>query len=98
MVIGVLTLELLIPENRSLKGKRAAIRPLISTLRQDFGCAVAEVAAQDSWQHATLGIAVVSSDRRHADSMLAAVLNRAAGWSGEAVAGSSLIELIELGP
>jgi uncharacterized protein YlxP (DUF503 family) len=97
MVVGVLTLELLIPDNHSLKGKRAAIRPLISNLRQDFACSVAEVADQDSWQRATLGVAVVSSDRRHADSVLAAVLNRAVEWSGDAVAGSSHIELIELG-
>jgi uncharacterized protein YlxP (DUF503 family) len=97
MVVGVLRLELLIPENHSLKGKRAAIRPLLAALHREFGVSVAEVAEQDTWQRATIGVSIVSSDRRHADSVLSAVLDRAAGWSGDAMLGGSRLEMVDVG-
>ena len=97
MVVGVLTLDLGIPENHSLKGKRAALRPLISALAREFGVSVAEVADQDLWQRATIGVAVVSGDRRHADSVLSTVLNRVADWEGDLLLGSSQVELLDVG-
>jgi uncharacterized protein YlxP (DUF503 family) len=97
MVIGVLRLEIQIPANRSLKGKRAALRPLIATLAREFSASVAEVGEQDSWQSAEIGVCVVSGDRRHANGVLSRIHDRAAGWSGEAILGRSSMELIEVG-
>ena len=94
MVVGILKLSFLIPENHSLKGKRAALRPLIAALGREFSAAAAEVADQDAWQRATIAVCVVSADRRHVESVLSAALNRAAGWSGDAVLGASATELI----
>jgi uncharacterized protein YlxP (DUF503 family) len=98
MVVGVLSLELAIPGNRSLKGKRGALRPLLAALQREFGVSVAEVGAQDAWQRALVGVCVVSGDRRHADQVLAAALNRAAGWTGDTVLGASSMELIDVDP
>ena len=97
MVVGILRLQLDIPSNHSLKGKRGALRPLISALSREFGVSVAEVADQDAWQRATVGVCVVSGERRQADRVLQAVLERAAGWTGDAVLGQTSMELIDVG-
>lgn len=96
MVVGILRLQVEIPGNRSLKGKRGALRPLISTLSREFGVSVAEVADQDLWQRATVGVCVVSGERRQADRVLQAVVERAAAWSGDAVLGRTSMELIDV--
>lgn len=52
--------ELHVPEARSLKEKRAAIRPIVDVLRHRFKVSVAEVDHHDRWQRATIAVAVVS--------------------------------------
>jgi len=52
--------DLHIPESRSLKAKRAAIRPIVDGLRHRFRISVAEVDHLDQWQRAGIGIAVVA--------------------------------------
>jgi uncharacterized protein YlxP (DUF503 family) len=98
MVVGILHLELALPASHSLKGKRAALRPLIAALTREFSASVAEVADQDAWQRAVLGVCIASSDRRHADRVLQAVLRRAEEWNGEAVLQSTSMELINVAP
>ncbi len=44
--------DLHIPQSRSLKEKRAAIRPIVDGLRHRFHVSVAEVDHQDQWQRA----------------------------------------------
>lgn len=95
MVIGILELELRIPGSHGLKEKRAAIRPLMSTLAREFGVSVAEVDRHDQWQSAVVAAAVVSGDRRHADRVLQGVLRRAEDWTGEAVLGRTALDLID---
>jgi hypothetical protein len=75
MMIGVLRVKLRLPENQSLKGKRQVIKSLIARLHNRFHVSAAEVANNDSWQLATLGVAVVSNDERHADEVLASVMD-----------------------
>jgi len=96
MVVGILRLEMLIPQSRSLKAKRGALRPLMSTLTHEFSAAVAEVGAQDSWQRAEIGVCVVSGDRRHANGTLSRIHDRVASWTGEAMLGNSSMELIDV--
>ncbi len=62
MIIGLLTIELQIPESGSLKHKRQVIRSLVDRIRQGFNVSVAEVDHLDSWQLATLAVSCVSSD------------------------------------
>jgi uncharacterized protein len=58
--------ELHIPTSRSLKEKRAVLRPIVEGLRHRFQISVAEVGYQDKWQRALVGMAVVSDSYGHA--------------------------------
>jgi len=75
MVIGACTLELRIPGNGSLKGKRQVIKSIIARLRNEFNVSVAEVGAQDRWQSAIIGVACVSSDQDYAHGLLSRVVH-----------------------
>jgi uncharacterized protein YlxP (DUF503 family) len=57
--------DLHIPESRSLKVKRAAIRPVVDGLRHRYRVSVAEVDHQDQWQRAAIGVAVVAASDGH---------------------------------
>jgi len=74
MHVSVCRIELRLPENHSLKGKRQVIKSIIARLQNKFNVSVAEVDHQDLWQLATLGVACVSNHRRHADETLANVV------------------------
>ncbi|MBI1738340.1 MAG: DUF503 domain-containing protein [Acidobacteria bacterium] len=65
MPIGLLTLEIHIPDARSLKDKRQVLRSLKDRLRGQFNVAVAELEHQDVWQRALVGVVSLSNDERH---------------------------------
>jgi len=75
MVIGICTLELHLPDNHSLKGKRQVVNSLKGRLKSRFNISVAEVDHLDAWQRAAIGLVMVSNDRRHVDSELSKILN-----------------------
>ena len=97
MVIGTLTVTLQVPDSASLKDKRQVVRSLTSRtkLRNTFNIAVAEVADQDLWQSAVIGIACVSADGRHADEMCQKVL-RFVDERGDALILDSRFELVHV--
>lgn len=70
MVIGVLTLELQVPDSASLKQKRQVVRSVVARLRNEFNVSVAEVDHLDSWQLATLAVACVSNDGGYAQGLM----------------------------
>lgn len=70
MVLGSCRIVLSLPGNDSLKGKRKVVRRILDRLRHKFNAAAAEVEDMDVHQRAVIGLAVVSNDRRHANSML----------------------------
>ena len=74
MILGTCRLHLFIPAAGSLKAKRSVVKGLKERLRSRFNVSVAEVDHQDLWQRATLVVAVVSNEKKHADQILAAVL------------------------
>ena len=63
MVVGVLKLHLVIPENHSLKGKRGVIKRIQARVGQRFNISVTECGNQDLWQSAVLGFAVAGTSR-----------------------------------
>jgi uncharacterized protein len=75
MVIGLLRVEVHIPESGSLKSKRFVLKSLTDRLRKRFNLSVAEVEYQDLWQRSVLGIVTVNTDRKHADSTLSKALD-----------------------
>ncbi len=75
MVIGVGQIELFIPESGSLKSKRFVLKSIKTKIRNKFNVSVAEVENNDKWQRCSLGVAVVSNDRKIVDSTLNQVIN-----------------------
>jgi len=73
MHVAIVRLELHIPASRSLKEKRAALRPIVEGIRHRFQLSVAEVGYQDKWQRALVGMAVVSDSYGHAVEVVDAV-------------------------
>ena len=65
--------ELFVPESRSLKVKRAAIRPIVDGLRHRLRVSVAEVDHQDTWQRAAIAVAVIAESDGHLREILASV-------------------------
>ena len=76
MIIGACTIELHLPGNGSLKGKRSSLKPLLLRLRKEFNLAVAEVDHHDVWQSAQIGLVSVSTDA----SYLHGLMERAVKW------------------
>jgi uncharacterized protein len=65
--------DLRVPQSRSLKTKRAAIRPIVDGLRHRYRVSVAEVDHQDQWQRAAIGVAVVGGTNAQVRDVLASV-------------------------
>jgi uncharacterized protein YlxP (DUF503 family) len=74
MPIGLLTLEIHIPDARSLKDKRQVLRSLKDRLRGHFNVAVAELEHQDLWQRSVVGVVTISNDERHLEESMQAVV------------------------
>jgi uncharacterized protein YlxP (DUF503 family) len=62
MIVGLLTLDLHIPEANSLKTKRMVIKSLIDRIKNKFNVSVAEVDANNLWQRSVIGIAYVANE------------------------------------
>ena len=75
MIIGVLRIELFIPESGSLKTKRFAIKSIKDRLRKRFNVSVAEVDNADKWQRSSIGVAAVSNETRFIEKVLYKVLD-----------------------
>jgi uncharacterized protein len=73
--VGVLKLNLLLPENHSLKGKRGVLKSIQARVANRFNVAVAECGDQELWQSAVLGFAIVGSDRRIVEASLQKVVD-----------------------
>lgn len=80
MVIGVLQLELHLPQSHSLKERRSVVKSLRDQLRSRFNVAVAEVDANGTWQRARIGVAAVGDNRPY----VAELLRQATGWARQA--------------
>jgi uncharacterized protein YlxP (DUF503 family) len=76
MVIGACSVELHLPGNSSLKGKRSTLKPILARLRREFNLATAEVAHNDTWQSAEIAFVTVANDPGRVHSML----ERAVRW------------------
>ena len=75
MVVGVLRLALLLPENHSLKGKRSVLRTIKSRVQNKFNVSIAECEDHDLWQRALLGVSQVGADQPHVDRCLREVVS-----------------------
>ena len=72
MIVASLRLDLRLDGCFSLKDKRQVLRPLLEKARH-HGLSAAEIADQDLWNLAGVGLATVSADAREAEKALRAV-------------------------
>lgn len=95
MNIGVCRIDLELPASHSLKDKRKALRSIVERVQSRFNVAIAEVDHNDSWQVATLGIACISNDSRHANEMLSRVVQYIQGCREDAVMADYQVEMLQ---
>jgi len=82
MPVGLLTLELHIPDAQSLKDKRQVVRSLKDRLRRHFNVAVAELEYQEVWSRAIIGVVTLSNAEQHVEESLQLVLEDASRQLG----------------
>ncbi|MBU5590260.1 DUF503 domain-containing protein [Clostridium sp. MSJ-4] len=75
MIIGTAKIYLRANWVHSLKEKRMIVKSIIAKLKNKFNLSIAEVENQDIHQSIVIGIACISNDTQHANSMLQNAIN-----------------------
>lgn len=88
--VGLLTLELHLPEARSLKDKRHYVKGLRERLAHKFNVSVAETEDQELLTRATVAVVAVSASRAYLEGLFDAVEKDAALFLGPFLVGASL--------
>ncbi|HSI33507.1 MAG TPA: DUF503 domain-containing protein [Tepidisphaeraceae bacterium] len=70
MTIGILQIEIEVPDAMSLKDKRRQVLSLKDRIRRGHNVSVAEVGGLDEHRRAVLGVAMVSNDLRYVQGAL----------------------------
>ncbi len=70
MIVGILSLEIHILNSLSLKDKRMVLNHIKDRVKKKFNVSVAEIDYQDKWQRSLIGIALVTSQKGHAEEVL----------------------------
>jgi len=63
MVVGILKLKLMIPENHTLKGKRGVLKSIQARVGNQFNVSVTECGDQELWQSAVLGFVAAGTSQ-----------------------------------
>jgi uncharacterized protein len=94
-----MSFDLHVPASRSLKSKRAAIRPIVDGMRHRFRISVAEVGNLAQWQRATIALAVVAESEGRVRELLDAAERFVAGAPDVELLGIELgwLELEDVG-
>ncbi len=96
MIVGTVRFRLRLAGNHSLKGKRRVVKSLVSQVSNRFNVSVAEIALNDVWQEAELGIAAVGNSEPFINSVLDKVMDFVERTTPAEVSGCDM-ELIHLG-
>lgn len=75
MVVGLARIDIHIPGSGSLKGKRHVLKGIKDRVKNRFNVSIAEVDQSDLWQRTTLGVSVVSNQKRFANQVLSGVVD-----------------------
>jgi uncharacterized protein YlxP (DUF503 family) len=67
---GSLAVDVLLGDVRSLKEKRAVVRPIVAELRRKHDVSAAEAGHLDLHRRALIGVAVVAADAQHVREVL----------------------------
>lgn len=75
MLVGVCQIELFVPDSSSLKSKRCVLSSIKKRIRNKFNVSVSEIDSHNKWQRITLGISMISNERRYIDMTIGEILN-----------------------
>jgi uncharacterized protein YlxP (DUF503 family) len=75
MLVGILVVDLYLPNCNSLKEKRSILKRLKDRVRNNFNVSISEIDDQDVWRRAQLGIACISNNGKDANQLLNKVVN-----------------------
>jgi uncharacterized protein YlxP (DUF503 family) len=75
VVVGVCQIDVIIPGNASLKGKRKVLRKIIDRVKNRYNISISEVGDNDLWQQTQIGLSVVGNDPRPINSSLDKIIN-----------------------
>lgn len=75
MVVGVLKLRLMIPENHSLKGKRGVLKSIQARVGNQFNVSVTECGDQELWQSAIMGIVAAGTNQAVVEATLGKIVD-----------------------
>ena len=70
MVVGILQLEIGIPDAFSLKDKRQSVRSLKDRIGRNHNVSIAEVGALEQHRRSILGVAMVGNDKVYVEGAL----------------------------
>ena len=75
MTVGVLQVEITIPDAFSLKDKRRVVKSLKDRIAHGHNVSIAEVDALDEHRRAIIAIAMVSNDARYVEGALSKLVD-----------------------
>lgn len=75
MIIGTAEITIKIPWSQSLKDKRMVSRSIMTKVKNKFNVSISEIEHQDNHKLLVIGIACVSNNTNHANSMIDGVVN-----------------------
>lgn len=75
MIIGILQLELSIPDAMSLKDKRRVVKSLKDRIAHAHNVSIAEVGALDEHRRSILGLVMVSNDKGYVEGALSKLVD-----------------------
>ena len=87
MPVGLLILDIHLPEAHSLKEKRFTVRKIQDRLRTRFNVAVAELDHQDLWQRASIGVVTIASSEKVLEQILQTLENESYAVLGRDLVG-----------
>jgi len=75
MHVGILQVEISIPDAMSLKDKRQVVKSLKDRIAHGHNVSIAEVGALDEHRRSILGVAMVSNDKRYVEGALSKLVD-----------------------
>lgn len=73
--IVYIEIVLQIPHAQSLKEKRRHVKSMRERLQSRFNASVAEIGSLDEWQHAVIGVVMISHDRSYLQTQVSQMEN-----------------------
>ena len=75
MTVGILQIEIEIPDAMSLKDKRRVVKSLIDKISHGHNVSIAEIGALDEHRRSIIGLAMVANDGKYVEGGLSKLVD-----------------------